>query len=130
MENNLSEEEILDDINFCLEGEYITREHYEAIQGLLDLYNKEKETSHFLQSELDRANAKILEEKEKNKELYEDNQKQWAERCKLAMDLDYVDENYINKDKIREFIKEETKEGTYNFKTISSDRLLEFLEEE
>lgn len=39
------EEKILDDINFCLEGEYITREHYEAIQGLLNLYKQEKKTN-------------------------------------------------------------------------------------
>lgn len=38
----MNEEKILDDINFCLEEEYITPEHYEAIQGLLDLYQKEK----------------------------------------------------------------------------------------
>lgn len=45
----------------------------ETIQGLLDLYNKEKE---------------------KNKE-YE-----------RQLDLDYVDENFISKDKIREKIEE------------------------
>lgn len=102
----MNEEKILDDINFCLEGEYITPEHYEAIQGLLDLYQKEKE---------------------KNKELYEDNQKQWAERCKLAIELD---NNTVSKDKIREFALSESQAETYNFKTISLDRLLKFLEEE
>ena len=40
-------------------------------------------------------------EKEKNKELYEDNQKQWAERCKLAIKLD---NNTVSKDKIRKKI--------------------------
>ena len=38
----MSEEETLDEIKFCLQGEYITKEHEQAIQGLLDLYNKEK----------------------------------------------------------------------------------------
>lgn len=37
--------------------------------------------------------------------------------------------NYIHKDRIKEFIKEETKEGTYNFKTISAKRLKELLEQ-
>lgn len=47
----MNEEKILDDINFCLEGEYITPEHYEAIQGLLNLYNKEKEKNKSLEQE-------------------------------------------------------------------------------
>lgn len=54
----------------------------DMLQGLLDLYNKEKE---------------------KNKELYKDNQKQWEERCKLAIELD---NNTISKDKIKEKIEE------------------------
>lgn len=60
--SNLSEEEILDDINFCLEGEYITREHYEAIQGLLNLYNKEKEKNKELehQQQVETKGRKIL----------------------------------------------------------------------
>jgi hypothetical protein len=37
-----------------------------------------------------------------NKELKEDNQKQWEERCRLTFKLD----DYISKDKIREKIKE------------------------
>ena len=49
------------------ETSYICEEKEQAIQGLLDLYQKEKETSHFLQSELDQANAKILELLEERK---------------------------------------------------------------
>lgn len=43
-----------------------------VLQSILDLYNKEKETSHFLQSQLDEANAKLIKEKENNKKLKED----------------------------------------------------------
>lgn len=41
------------------------------IKVLLTAYEKEKETSHYIQSQLDIANAKLIEEKEKNKELEE-----------------------------------------------------------
>ena len=46
-----------------------------------------------------------------------------------SRDIGYMVLNYISKDKIRDFIKVESKEGTYNFKTISAKRLKEFLEE-
>ena len=36
-------------------------------ETLLTAYEKEKETSHYIQSELDIANAKLVEEKEKTK---------------------------------------------------------------
>lgn len=52
-----------------------------ALQGLLDLYNKEKETSHFLQSELDQTNAKLIEEKEKNEELEQDMKTMFCEEA-------------------------------------------------
>lgn len=35
----------------------------EAIETLLTAYEKEKETSHYVQSQLDIANAKLVEEK-------------------------------------------------------------------
>jgi hypothetical protein len=106
--SNLSEEEIIDDINFCLEGEYITPEHYDAIQGLLNLYNKEKE---------------------KNKEYFAENQSlKYAIGNMLHKDI--VKTNYISKDKIREFALSESQADTYHFKTVSLDRLLKFLEEE
>ena len=40
-----------------------------AIETLLTAYEKEKETSHYIQSQLDIANAKLVEEKEKNKKI-------------------------------------------------------------
>ena len=40
------------------------------IQELEAELEKEKETSHYIQSQLDIANAKLVEEKEKNKEAY------------------------------------------------------------
>ena len=39
------------------------------IETLLTAYEKEKETSHYIQSQLDIANAKLVEEKEKNKKI-------------------------------------------------------------
>lgn len=41
----------------------------EAIETILTAYEKEKETSHYIQSQLDIANAKLIEEKEKNKKI-------------------------------------------------------------
>lgn len=41
--------------------------------------------------------------------------------------VNYKSTDYIHKDKIRNFIKEETKEGTYDFVTISAERLKELL---
>lgn len=46
---------------------YITDTELSAIETLLTAYEKEKETSHYIQSQLDIANAKLVEEKEKNK---------------------------------------------------------------
>ena len=43
----------------------------ESIETLLTAYEKEKETSHYIQSQLDIANAKLVEEKEKNKKAKE-----------------------------------------------------------
>lgn len=67
----MSEEEIIDEINFCNEGEYITREHYQAIQGLLDLYNKEKE---------------------KNKELFNCYNDRVSDIIRLEQTLEEIDE--------------------------------------
>ncbi len=55
------EKDILNEIDFCLSGEYITLEHEQAIKKLVELYKNEKEVSHFIQSELDEANAEIIE---------------------------------------------------------------------
>lgn len=106
----MNEEKILDDIKFCLEGEYITREHYEAIQGLLDLYNKEKEKNEELSKnfvELCKTAHNDFEERcrltfeleEREARL----QEEINEVCKLKAEL-YG--NSISKDKIKEKIKE------------------------
>lgn len=64
----------------------------QAIETLLDLHQKEKETSHFLQSKLDEANAKIIELKEEYKN------EQLSELKELN--------NYVRKSIIKEKIKE------------------------
>lgn len=56
---------------YCLSIGYEFDEDAEAIEWILTAYEKEKETSHYIQSQLDIANAKLVEEKEKNKELRE-----------------------------------------------------------
>ncbi len=58
----MEEKEILNEIEFCLSGEYITLEHEQAIQKLVELYKHEKEIAHFVQNKLDEANAKIIEQ--------------------------------------------------------------------
>lgn len=94
----------------------------------------EDETIHMLQSYvgmskkdnhrpiLDKAIETLLDlyqqEKEKNRELLKEYNK------KLYADW----ENAISKDKIRDFIKKETFEGTYSFDLISAKRLKELLE--
>ncbi len=67
---------------------------FNLVDKLLYLYNKEKETSHYIQSQLDIANAKLIEEKEKNRQLL---------NSKIGVDLSFDD--YIGKDKIREILK-------------------------
>lgn len=73
----MSKEEVIKILQHYLEMEEFNNagDFLIAIEKILDLYNKEKETSHFLQSQLDEANAKLIEEKEKNKELFEEYQK-------------------------------------------------------
>ena len=66
------------------------------IKTLLTAYEKEKETSHYIQSQLDIANAKLVEEKEKNKELEKMlNLKSHKRR--------YNTMNYIKKNKLNKF---------------------------
>ena len=87
----MNEEKILDNINFCLEGEYITREHYEAIQGLLDLYCSKTE-------QLNTALNSLKEEKEKNKEL-EHQQQVEIEGRKILVNLNENLKEELNKEK-------------------------------
>lgn len=108
----MSEEEIIQHFEFIKssikeETKFIDISILECFEGLLDLYNKEKE---------------------KNKELYEDNQKQWEERCRLTFEFD----NYTSKDKIREIIYP-TPTNPISYEIQTSDmyrKILQLLEEE
>lgn len=51
----MNEEDMINEIDFCLAGEYITMEHRQAIEGLLKRYNQEKEKNKKLEEELDEA---------------------------------------------------------------------------
>ena len=62
----------------------------EALQGLLDLYNKEKATSHYIQSQLDILNAKLIELE--NADLttvyingFYDGEKKWKDKIKAKI---------------------------------------------
>ena len=59
----MSEEEIINKINYMINNWHrsVVEINIKWIQALLDLYNHEKATSHHLQNELDKANAKIIE---------------------------------------------------------------------
>lgn len=69
------------------------------IDTLLKLF-KEKETSHHIQSQLDYANAKLIEEKEKNKKL-EEEKASYVKGYTIASD-EYV-ETTIKKIKQKDF---------------------------
>ena len=83
---------------------------------------KLKETQDsYLKDELDLAIETVLKSYEELKKENEEYSKQ--------MDLEYVDENFISKDKIKEFIKENSHTDTYNFKTVEVSKLQELLGE-
>lgn len=92
MNIELEIKDIKHDLNYAKNCEYdhVTLDVYK-VQALLTAYEKEKETSHYVQSQLDIANAKLVEEKEKNKELIKER----------ATEIVYVDKNFIRKDKIK-----------------------------
>ena len=69
------------------------------LENFYTAYEKEKETSHYNQSQLDIANAKLVEEKEKNK-LLEENYSSAHE------DINWFCENYIHKNKLKEIVDE------------------------
>ena len=107
----MSEEEIIKDLknfialaqkeeNFIYYSEYkFDNELAERVQGLLDLYKKEKEKNNNLQYDKKFYQGVIDELKETNKELEEE-----IENWKFTKK--YVQDNYIDKDKIRLLIKE------------------------
>ena len=83
------------------------RQVREAMKNLLVAYEKEKETSHYIQSQLDIANAKLVEEKEKNKryEKYLKSKDKQHEQVLEYLETEKENE-YISKEKIKERIKE------------------------
>lgn len=83
-----------------------------AIETLLTAYEKEKETSHYIQSQLDIANAKLVEEKEKNKDLKEGYKIQ-EHNYQVAMEE--IEQRWV--DKIKAKI-EEVSNGTYDAKIV------------
>lgn len=65
-----------------------------AIETLLTAYEKEKETSHYIQSQLDIANAKLVEEKEKNnkaKEFIKENSHEFNCKRDDLIELEFDD---------------------------------------
>lgn len=119
--SNLSEDEIIKeieewqkyDINYTNLSEYDSKNLHNAIQGLLDLYQQEKEKNKEL--ELD------LEEMTKSNEHKKEH---WVHKAVLN--------SYISKDKIREKIKEYDglKEMDLQAYEEQIKPLLELLEEE
>lgn len=86
------------DINhFDLGGEVSVDIFIQAIETLLTAYEYEKETSHYNQSQLDIANAKLVEEKEKNKE-YNMGIKNLISQIESAIDFMKTDKSKIKVD--------------------------------
>ena len=126
----LSEEEIIKQVEsaiwFMKEDNYNVNTFVKAIQGLLDLYQQEK-------SELDRANAKILEEKAKNKEL-EHQQQVEIEGRNILVGLNENLKEELKKEKEKNKILELAKipylEGEimgYKENTVSKDKIKEII---
>lgn len=116
----MSEEEIIEELKVLIgleEFNKLTYKENRAIQGLLDLYQKEKEKNKEIQNINFRVNKNLLEvaeqleqEKKKNKELEDTlkhTQNSWYEDTKI---IENYKQNYISKDKIREKIEELQKE--------------------
>lgn len=80
-------------------------EQEEAIQGLLDLYNKEKEKNIELLVKLDMKKILFARKDHITKEIL----------CEYYIRKDEIDKDYISKDKIREKIKEIRSNKQYNF---------------
>ena len=93
----------------------------DAIQGLLDLYNEEKQKREIAE-ENDKVLSLDLGDALKELGLPEDT----IIADELVLE---INNRYISKDKIRELIKKEAYTDTYNFKTIKVSKLEELLEE-
>ena len=101
----MSEEEILQGIDDLKHAGCLTDYGNKIINGILDLYNKEKETSHFIQSQLDITNAKLIGEKEKYNLVIKENLDDKYEEALEKTFKKYIDKDFISKDKIREILK-------------------------
>lgn len=109
------------------------------LNGIIDLYNKEKEKNLKLEDLTNVLNKKIhglyddniqlLKEDENNKRLnyrYIECQKVEAEECKSES---YIEEHYISKDKIRDLIAERKFELQQEFEDFDEDIVLKVLNE-
>lgn len=123
-----------------LNSEFPTHRKKEAMEELLKINNKQ-------QKEIERLNSIIKTDNIINKEtakLIEQQQKEIEEWKKLHNNLsntydnlsntydnmlDIVENDFIEKDKIRELIKEKAKTDTYNYKTVAVKDIEELLEE-
>lgn len=150
-------EELIIEINSHKDKDFIGRLYYknrpieELLKGLLDLYNQQKQQTIKLQAineEHKKENGELIkvikQEGELRKELEQEKEKNETLESLLqgnlyALYLYYKQStiereeeliNSVSKDKIRNFIKEETKEGTYNFVTLSAEKLKKLLEED
>lgn len=92
-------------------GKEVTVGDDTIIETLLTAYEKEKETSHYIQSQLDIANAKLIEEKEKNKNIDEFCRKELAFERRLKRENREPDEfnqgRFYVAENIRKIIEEE-----------------------
>ena len=148
-------EKLVDRCNECkfatCENCEINWKQVQAIQGLLDLYNNEKEknmvtiptSSYTLQDKIHKLKEELNKEKEKNKGLeIELEIRKYCKVDELTNDLIYYKNlareyqgNCISKDKIREKMKEEMNKGCItaterHLQNYAYDRLKELLEEE
>ena len=118
----------------------------QAIQGLLDLYSKEKEENRIMKAEFERlenieddtAQLKLLlkEEKEKNVKLLDEAMVTYFNDEELKKSIaNYLEKilkkniqkDYISKNKIKEKIKECEKRRTkYNILKFDKDELIDF----
>ena len=124
--SNLSEEELIKFIEKFLQDNIdspygLDLGHIQAIQGLLDLYNKEKNKCK--QCDINMNNQELLKELNKEKEKNEELEGHFAHFVN-----DFMNYNYIHKDKIKkEFEKFTAHNNCFNLGDIQLllDNILE-----
>lgn len=109
--NNMSEEEIIKNIKEMIQ--WSDRSTYKmALQGLLDLYNKEKEKNNILVQEKEYLNCIIESDKDnfinknKIKEKIEELIKEMEEKRENCSDFTLVIEHALDTNRIIEVLKE------------------------